>query len=166
MMRSTLLRALVLVALRADSGAFPKYAIISFENLWFLQSEGVYVWELGRHWLSLSLLLCNRSWAPAQSRQQCRQRKNRERKGMCAFARDVFSCPKHNNEFEKSLDVRNFVFLAKSTEEVCRTLLFQCSRRWSLALSVRWMHSQEHVFQYEECFAPQPSDFLKSLRVN
>ena len=39
LVRSTLLRCLILNALRADFGAFPKYVIISLKNLRFSQSE-------------------------------------------------------------------------------------------------------------------------------
>ena len=44
--------------------------------------------------------------------------------------------------------VENFAFFLQSRTLRCR------------------MHSQEHLFPYEECFAPPPSEFWKCLRVN
>ena len=49
MVRSTLLRSLVSVVLRADFGAFPKNVTMSFENLWFLESGLLLQTEMKRY---------------------------------------------------------------------------------------------------------------------
>ena len=61
--------------------------------------------------------------------------------------------------------VQNTIMTLKNLR-CSQSVLFHCSCKVGWRGVENFAFFQEHPFPYEECFAPPPSDFLESLRVN